>query len=214
MVRRFFRTLWRHKLRLLAVVAVAIPVFAWAGYEGTMKVFHDYPNLCATCHVIDPYYKTWVKSDFLDHRHTMEGTTVKVSSVEGWGKKDVVCKDCHYSTPLRITEELVNYIKGDYVVPLEERRLRTTECFGCHGDYAKLIELTEHLEKKYPRLATVRNMTPESDWNPHRSHFGEVECRVCHRMHRPSVDFCSTCHGPTMSTEPGWTSKVEWRQEQ
>lgn len=203
MFRRFFRWIWTHKLKTLGIGVPVLAVFTVVSYQGSMRVLHDYPSLCATCHVIDDYYASWQKSDFMDYRHTVEGRTVKVSTVEGYQDKEVVCKDCHYAPPQRIFEELFNYMSGRYKIPLEERRLATAECFDCHKDYDNLIKLTENLEEKYPGL-------PQPKWNPHKSHFGEVECRVCHKAHRDSVDFCSTCHGATMAKQPGWGGQPSW----
>lgn len=49
-------------------------------------------------------------------------------------------------------------------------------CTDCHGSYAELAA-----------------MTPWEP-NPHHSHMGEVECSVCHNIHKPSVSFCDQCH--------------------
>ncbi len=204
-IRKFFSFIWRNKVKSLVVVVLIAAIAGVGGYQGSMKLFHDYPQLCELCHIIKPYYTSWSRSDFLDYRHTLKGRTVKESTVEGFTDKDVVCKDCHYAPPQRLFEELWNYATGNYHNPLEERRFATAECFACHKDYNHLITLTANLEKKYPNL-------PQPGWNPHSSHFGEINCRVCHRVHRPSVDFCSTCHGQTM-TGPGWTQEVEWKQQ-
>lgn len=50
-------------------------------------------------------------------------------------------------------------------------------CTGCHGDYSKLIELTE-----------------KSPINPHDSHLGELECDSCHHSHKPFENYCARCH--------------------
>ncbi|MGZ3512522.1 MAG: cytochrome c3 family protein [Thermodesulfobacteriota bacterium] len=53
----------------------------------------------------------------------------------------------------------------------------TPVCYGCHGDQAKLANRTQ---KVIP--------------NPHESHLGEVKCELCHHAHKPSKNYCSTCH--------------------
>jgi fumarate reductase flavoprotein subunit len=50
-------------------------------------------------------------------------------------------------------------------------------CVRCHGDLVKMGERT----RAVPR-------------NPHASHKGDLECRMCHRAHRPSTDWCAQCH--------------------
>ncbi len=205
MIRKWITFMTHNKFRTLVVALSGMAILGVGGYDGTLKVFHDDPQLCAMCHVIQPYYKSWLGSDFLDYRHTLKGRTVKESIVAGFDHKDVVCKDCHYAPPQQLVGELWNYFTGNYMNPLTERRFDTVECVKCHNDNAQLIKLTANLELKYPNL-------PKPGWNPHASHFGEIDCRVCHRVHRPSVDFCSTCHGTTM-TGPGWTQKVQWQQQ-
>jgi hypothetical protein len=50
-------------------------------------------------------------------------------------------------------------------------------CQGCHGDYSKLAEQTG---KKKP--------------NPHDSHEGPIACEKCHHNHKPSANYCASCH--------------------
>jgi hypothetical protein len=43
--------------------------------------------------------------------------------------------------------------------------------------------------------------------NPHVPfHWPEMDCRICHKMHRPSEDYCSECHDPSASGA-GWIIK-------
>ncbi len=49
-------------------------------------------------------------------------------------------------------------------------------CKNCHKDYvAKTPDKGELV-------------------NPHKNHLGEPDCWVCHTMHKPSVNFCASCH--------------------
>lgn len=50
-------------------------------------------------------------------------------------------------------------------------------CLKCHGPYEKVAKQTE-------------NVSP----NPHASHMGQLGCENCHMGHKPSVDYCSSCH--------------------
>ena len=198
MLRRWIDFVKHNKLK---TVAVAIPVAALltvAGWNGSMKAFHDYPQLCATCHVIRPYYETWAgAADFGDYRHTLKGRAVPESTVEGWGEKDVVCKDCHYSSPIRIMEEFTAYVTGNYTIPLKERRLSTTGCLACHVDYAKLIERTEgyviNAQEINPHAFKVNLQAP---FEPHSTEKGELDCYQCHKMHKaePALQYCYQCH--------------------
>ena len=94
--------------------------------------------------------------------------------------------------------ELVVYLQGDYEIPLRELRYPKESCYECHehGSYEEIVEMTAELEE------TVGA-------NPHASHYGEMDCRLCHQMHKESplikgwyscrhagtFESCSTCHG-------------------
>ena len=58
-----------------------------------------------------------------------------------------------------------------------KNKVPTVICNECHGDQAKLANRTQ---KVIP--------------NPHESHLGEVECELCHHAHKPSEDYCGSCH--------------------
>lgn len=90
----------------------------------------------------------------------------------------IACQSCH-ARPLRqsVHEFTTYHITRDYSEPLREVRIPKENCMRCHGNYAHLAELTKDLEP-----------------NPHNSHLGQIECRLCHKMHKPSVDYCALCH--------------------
>jgi len=50
-------------------------------------------------------------------------------------------------------------------------------CNGCHGNQEKIAEMS-------------RKVAP----NPHDSHLGNLKCELCHHAHKPSENYCSTCH--------------------
>jgi hypothetical protein len=102
----------------------------------------------------------------------------------------IPCQTCHRRSLATSLEEIVTEIKGDYQL----RRIRVSKdvCLRCHvhGDYSELIELTKDIKV-----------------NPHEPHhYGEMDCAICHKMHKPSEDYCSNCHEPTASGE-GWIVK-------
>jgi len=53
----------------------------------------------------------------------------------------------------------------------------TAICIKCHGDQAKIAERT-------------REIIP----NPHDSHLGNLKCEFCHHIHKPSENYCMSCH--------------------
>lgn len=117
--------------------------------------------------------------------------------LESWHESDfgahahaqagITCLECHESNIGQQVQELTKYITGNYQNPLKERKLGTKEwCLRCHGSYEELAKLTGDRTR-----------------NPHDSHYGKMECRICHRMHRESVDYCAQCHEP-VAIGAGW----------
>jgi hypothetical protein len=142
--------------------------------------YHDEPQFCATCHVMKPYLKSWESSDLLANVHAKAG---------------LECLDCHKFDMQQSLGETIKYITGNYETPLRERSLPMEKCLQCHehNSYTDLASRTEWLVEKIQR-------------NPHKSHYGELECSNCHNMHRPSEDYCSQCHSPTNLLGPEWKS--------
>ncbi len=123
---------------------------------------------CSICHSLDSYtYEESLQNpDLLAYAHAQEGLT---------------CLDCHEQTELE--EVHVGAAPGAKVRPL---KVKSEFCFGCHVEnehtsYDQVIELTADLEE-------------EVGANPHDSHYGQIECRTCHKNHRESEDYCSECH--------------------
>jgi len=153
------------------IVGVAAVLVIIAGVA--LWNYHEQPQFCATCHVMQPYLESWESSPFLAQAHAEE---------------DITCLECHEPTVQQQVEELIKNVTKDYETPLRERKIPKEECLECHehGSYEELIQRTEELER-----------------NPHDSHYGEMECRICHKMHKVSVDYCAQCHAPVV-TGPGW----------
>jgi cytochrome c nitrite reductase small subunit len=169
-------------LRKRAVVlAVLLGVVVLGGVSALgFWQYHERPQFCATCHIMVPYLESWQASDYGAHAHAAENVT---------------CLECHVPTTQQQVDELVAYVKGDFTVPLEEREYGNDFCFDCH-------EPNEHTSYE-----EVIQLTADLELNPHESHLGELECELCHKMHRASQDYCGECHGP-VATGAGWTTEV------
>ncbi|MGA9347940.1 MAG: cytochrome c3 family protein [Anaerolineae bacterium] len=160
------------------IVGIAAVVIIIAGVA--LWKYHEQPQFCAICHIMQPYLESWESSPFLAQAHAEDNIT---------------CLECHEPTIQQQVDELKAYVQGDFEVPLEERKFPMEFCFGCHEpnehtSYEEVIQRTEGLEL-----------------NPHGSHIGEMECRICHKAHRASEDYCAQCHGP-VATGLGWTTEV------
>ena len=55
------------------------------------------------------------------------------------------------------------------------------KCISCHGGYDDLAKVTEKV-----------------DPNPHKTHFSDIPCMECHKVHSPSVNMCKSCHNLEM----------------
>lgn len=106
----------------------------------------------------------------------------------------IPCQTCHPRTLAGSIHEITAQVTGDYQ-PLIMELAPLEACTNCHQHdvYEELIPLTAKF-----------------DHNPHDSHWGKMECNICHLMHRDSVDYCSKCHDPLVGgIEPYWQVVVE-----
>jgi hypothetical protein len=179
-------------LKVIVAVAVLLAGLASMGAVGLRDGLKR-PEFCVLCHP-DPYYTSWEDSEHLAAAH---------------GRAAIPCQICHPRGVATAVQNIVTQISGDY--RLRRMRIKKEACFRCHAhaDYAELIERTDHIG---PGAGAIREAPKEGErsanWylaqNPHRAyHYGEVECHLCHRMHRASEDYCSECHEPA-------TSAAEW----
>ena len=167
------------KRTVVIAVLLGVVVLGGVGAVG-MWQYHEQPEFCGTCHIMDPYLESWQSSDYGAAAHAEQG---------------VACLDCHEPTLQQQMDELVMYVQGDFTVPLEEREFPVEFCFDCH-------EANEHTGYE-----EVIQRTAGLEINPHDSHLGEMDCATCHRMHNPSEDYCAQCHEP-VATGAGWTTEL------
>lgn len=169
--------------KALKIGLAALVLIIGVGTLGVMRVKHNIQTTeyCAGCHVIAPYYDSWNSSAFLANTHKNAGLT---------------CQNCHTRTVKDGIRELVSYATHSYDLPLKDHRVRPEDCEQCHGSYENLAEATKDLPG------------PNGVWlgrNPHDSHWGKIDCGICHKMHKPSVDLCADCH-KFPATGPAWTA--------
>lgn len=166
--------------KILFVLILGLGII-WAvgekyAYCAEKLIYPKDPQACANCHIIKPYVESWKKSDFLDHKHQRVG---------------INCLDCHQLTIKKQRENISKFKKRTFKTPFDEREYGNSLCFNCHGSYQEIIERTkDYKNKDLPR-------------NPHESHYGEMDCHLCHKAHRPSIDYCSQCHQPGVK-KAGW----------
>ncbi len=164
------------KRRILIVGGVAVlllTAFSLMGWS-----YHDRPQFCGLCHMMDPYLESWESSDWLARTHAEE---------------DIACLDCHEATIQQQVQELYLTVTNQYSVPLRERQFPMEMCVECHEDGSYEASLTAAGQEVNPH-----NTIDLANSNaPHESGQGRVECYNCHKMHRPSkeLEYCySVCH--------------------
>ena len=155
-------------IKVLLISSISLVILIFVGL-GSMEVIHQSdtnPNLCATCHIMQPNVTSYLTSNNLDHVHEQAG---------------VECKDCHdYSVSAEISSG-VNFLIGNYEVNEEGTLLKVTYsnemCLECHISEKRLATNTDFLFR-----------------NPHLSHWGYLPCSDCHLSHGEQIDYCSGCH--------------------
>jgi cytochrome c nitrite reductase small subunit len=166
--------------RIVVIAVFAVVVLGGAGGVGLWQ-YHERPQFCATCHIMEPYLESWQASDYGAYAHAQRGVT---------------CLECHVPTVQQQVDELLVYMQGDFTVPLKELEVSDQFCYDCH------------LEDEHASVEQVVLRTADREVNPHESHLiGEMGCDTCHNMHRASEDYCAECHDP-MATGPGWTTEA------
>jgi fumarate reductase flavoprotein subunit len=93
--------------------------------------------------------------------------------------RGITCGGCHG----KAGDKPLAQLQSCLTCKQERRPVAQRNCMSCHGSYRAVA-------------ARTRNFTS----NPHQSHRGETECKVCHKGHKPDVISCSTaaCH-PAMT---------------
>jgi len=86
-----------------------------------------------------------------------------------WAAQDLLLADRHKDAGITC--------EGCHKENPPEKKSPMEVCIECHGNYDRIAGLTQ---KSLP--------------NPHDSHLGEVDCGYCHHAHKPSENFCSSCH--------------------
>ncbi len=178
--------------KLIIAAAVFLTGLASMGVVG-LRDSVKRPEFCVMCHP-DPYYTSWEDSEYLAATHA---------------KAAISCQTCHPRSIGTVMRNIVTELKGSY--RLKRMRVKKEVCFRCHAhaSYAELIERTNYIKPDGARRSEPSAGGERSpDWytaqNPHRAyHYDVLDCRLCHKMHRPSEDYCSECHEGATS-DAGW----------
>ena len=115
---------WRSRLKKLAVFLVVMAILGAGGLVGA-EYYTSRPQFCGTCHVMDPYFKSWSRDE---HSY----------------KHGARCVDCHYAPGEQHTikakfkglSQLASYFSGRYGAARPRAHVSDASCLTapCHGD--------------------------------------------------------------------------------
>ena len=168
---------WKHWLVFIPIVLVVVVLLA--SCQPSSPSGGGAQGECnETCHnPMDAYVEGYNSGD----------ATLLVTAHAAVGNK---CLDCHDRTAEDAAAEQAAYESGDFNSPLPMTLLGTQElCLGCHDGDAIAVATVDY-------GGTARN--------PHDHHYGDaLQCYSCHRVHRASTMYCTTCH-PDITGPEGW----------
>lgn len=76
----------------------------------------------------------------------------------------------------------------------ERHKTYGIECNGCHGAQDKKNFNYKLCLSCHESYAKVAERTKKLSFNPHKSHYEDLECNACHHGHKADENFCATCH--------------------
>lgn len=205
----------KKKVKKLPIVLSIIAVVVVAGGAG-MWVWHEQPSFCgAICHTpMASYVATFDAAPGAATTDKWGNEVANANSMLAVSHKEqgVDCLGCHVPSIAEQVQEGVKWVTGDYVFPLEERDVDDlTESRGAEGDAFCLNESCHHVSDTGAALATrddLKALTADKTRNPHLAQHQTLACSDCHKAHRSSVVYCSTCHADVEVPE-GWLTTAE-----
>ena len=200
----------KKKWPIVVGVVVVVLIAAGAGFW----VWHEQPSFCnAICHTpMDPYNATYDQElgttgidkwgNEVSNTSAMLSVTHKASKDQGGA--DATCMSCHVPTLSEQIGEGIGWVTGNYTYPLEEKSLEDlVEARGIASDEFCLNEACHNMTRE-----DLADATSDMKRNPHIGQHGKVECSECHKAHRASVMYCSSCHSDAEVPE-GWLTVAE-----
>ena len=151
-------------------------IFLWVGngVSADRKVVTDGPGDCRQCH---------------QNESILGADHVSTQSMRMDG-----CLECHEKEEMSLDGK----ISGSHL-----HLLRGVFCSDCHGE-KKIYGLvgTDRCLKCHINGQKVAALTDTLDPNPHDSiHYGQdLDCDLCHHIHKKSEIFCNQCHDFTNIT--------------
>ncbi|MEG0323040.1 MAG: cytochrome c3 family protein [Raoultibacter sp.] len=194
---------WPIVVGTLALVLVMAGMGFW--------VWHEQPGFCgAICHTpMNTYVETYeqeIGEPGVDKWGNAVEDTSSMMAVSHRADGQT-CLSCHVPTMQEQIVEGMSWVGGGYGVPLQEATLGDlTAARGLESDTFCLNESCHNLTREDLADATATMVR-----NPHLEYHGDIDCGTCHKAHRASVNYCSSCHSDA-ETPTGWITAKEEAQ--
>ena len=203
----------KKKWPIVVGVVVAVLVVAGAGFW----VWHEQPSFCnAICHTpMDaslPTYEAEPGQAATDVWGNEVANASGMMAAVHRAENGTTCLGCHVPTLSEQIGEGMSWITGSYevlntqtgqqVVP-EKSLEDLVEARGIASDEFCLNEACHNMTRE-----DLADATSDMKRNPHIGQHGKVECSECHKAHRASVMYCSSCHSDAEVPE-GWLTVAE-----
>ena len=195
----------KKKWPIVVGVVVAVLVVAGAGFW----VWHEQPSFCnAICHTpMDAYLPTYEAEPGQAATDVWGNEVANASGMMAAvhrAQNGTTCLGCHVPTLSEQIGEGIGWVTGNYTYPLEEKSLEDlVEARGIASDEFCLNEACHNMTRE-----DLADATSDMKRNPHIGQHGKVECSECHKAHRASVMYCSSCHSDAEVPE-GWLTVAE-----
>ncbi len=158
----------KYLFSLLLIVALAPLISAWGVNAG----IHQGENFMKNCYD--------VKQEVGGGSRSTREKSFRVINTENWKRKETA--EAAQSGSKRLDDRHTqHHITCDlcHENPTGEDAGSTEQCLKCHTSYQRVAALTKS-----------KGVSP----NPHDSHYGDIRCTLCHRVHKDSELYCNGCH--------------------
>jgi hypothetical protein len=163
---------------------------------------------------MDPYVESYDSGTSINPAQADSGALLSIT-LHKESDSALSCLSCHVTSLNEQIGEGVNWVTGNYSVPLEMKVVyeQIEEVPG--GDKNGVVLcLRPECHEGITSLDELKVATSDQHRNPHDSpHAGRYEdCSDCHQTHEQSVMACTECHGDA-TVPDGWLTQKEQQNQ-
>lgn len=144
-------------------ILIILVVAAYPAAKGAEFVFHQNPDNCSVCHLMDSHVDSYYESSHMDQAHEAA---------------EVLCTDCHDSSLSSNVRMVGNYLIGNYEDFDPSVAQDDSMCADCHA-LDEVVEVTSAYGEFDPHGA-FHGLNMDCNFC-HRSHEAQIDyCSYCH----------------------------------